>query len=149
MSQVDQRVQILRRLRRYLEEQRERFLSYLYLLDQENAVIRNGDVDRIQHHVQLEQGIIGDIAALQRAIHPLEELYRRACPVAEKSILSLENSLRSLREKALVRNEENRRLLQGRLEILRQEIKEVSRRGKQAVSPFARIGEPKLIDIRS
>jgi hypothetical protein len=149
MSSLDQRVQILRRLRLYLERQRERFVSYLYLLEQQGAVIRAGDVDRLQHHVELEQTIIHDIDALERAIVPLEELYRHSFPHQEPSIGALKSSLQQVREQALVRNSENQKMLRERLESLRLEIKEVRRRGKPALSPYTRIGEPKLVDIRS
>ena len=155
MSQVDQRERILRRLRRYLEEQRTRFVNYLHLLDQQAAAIRGGDVDRIRHHVELEQGIIGGIETLQRAINPLKELYRQACSRAgeperrPETVDSLEVTLQSLRDQALTRNRENQGLLRERLESLRLEIKDVARRGKPNPSPFTRIGEPKLVDLRS
>ena len=161
MRILDQRMLILRRLRRYLEEQRDRFLSYLRLLDQENAAIQGGDIDRIRYHVELEQGIIRDIVTLQRAIDPLWELYRLGSagrqeqPGAQKpgesrdAVACLESSLRSLREKAQIRNAENRRLLRDRLDGLRLEIKELGTRRKPHLSPFARIGEPKLVDLRS
>jgi hypothetical protein len=149
MNQLDERAQILHRLRRYLQQQRDRFLCYLQLLEQENTVIRAGDVDRLQHHVELEQMIIADILTFQRAIDPLEELYRHAYPNQESSIVNLKSRLQQIREQALIRNEENRRLLQDRLESLRLEMKEVRRRGKPPVSPYAQLGEPTLVDIRS
>jgi hypothetical protein len=149
MDELDERVQILHRLRRYLEQQRDRFLRYLQLLEQENTVIRAGNVDRLQHYVELEQMIITDIFTFQRAIDPLAELYRHAYPHREPSIVTLKSRLQQIREQALIRNEENRRLLQERLESLRLEMKEVRRRGKPPVSPYARLGEPTLVDIRS
>ena len=149
MNDLDERVQILRRLRRYLEQQRNRFASYLDLLDRQDTVIRSGEVDRLRHYVELEQAIITDILTIQRAIDPLEELYRRAYPLGDPSVSDLKSRLRQIREQAVTRNEQNRLLLQERLECLRLEIKEAGRRGRVPVSPFARIGEPKLVDIRS
>ncbi|MBN1837167.1 MAG: flagellar biosynthesis protein FlgN [Spirochaetales bacterium] len=148
-SRLDRRIQILRRLRRYLEEQRDRFVSYLRLLELQGSAIRSGDVERIRDHVELEQEIIGDITALQRAIDPLEELYRRGCPQPGQPILTLRSGLDSLRARALARNRENRRLLGERLETLRLEIKEVGRRARAPASPFTLIGVPSLVDVRS
>jgi hypothetical protein len=149
MDQVEQKVRVLLRLRRYLEHQRGRFLNYLVLLEQQNAAIRSGDIDRLRQYIVLEQSIVGDIANLQRVIDPLKDLYRHSYPHEERSIATLESSLKRLCERVLTRNAENRRVLEDRLETLRLEIKEVSRRIKPALSPYARIGEPKLVDIRT
>jgi len=149
MSHSEERVQILLRLRRYLQQQKDRFQRYLDLLERENVAIGAGDVDRLSHYVELEQIIIRDVRTLQRAIDPLEELYRRAYPGEEPSVVALKSRLEQIREQALVRNEENRRLLEDRLQSLRLEIEDIGRRRKPAVSPYARIGEPRLVDIRS
>jgi chromosome segregation ATPase len=149
MSHSEERVQILLRLRRYLQQQKERFEHYLHLLDREHGAIGSGDVDHLRQYVELEQGIIEDIRSLQRAIDPLDELYRRSYPRAESSVVNLRRRLGQIREQVLARNEENRRLLEDRLQSLRLEIEEVARRRKPVVSPYARIGEPRLIDLRT
>jgi chromosome segregation ATPase len=149
MSHSQERVQILLRLRRYLQQQKDRFERYLQLLDRENAAIGSGDVDHLRHYVELEQAIIGDIRALQRAIDPLQAMYRRACPQEDPTVTALASRLEQIRQQALLRNEENRRLLEDRLQSLRLEIEDIGRRRKPVVSPYARIAEPRLIDIRS
>ncbi len=145
-KEIEQRVTILRRLRETLVTQREKFSNYLALLEKEGENIRNGTLDKLESQVEVEQSIIGEIFTLQKVIRPLDELYRKAYPLKEKSILNLESSLENIKKQVLVKNEKNRLLLKEKMALLRQEIKDL-RSGYSMKSPFRKIGTPTLVDI--
>lgn len=145
-KEIEQRVTILRRLRETLATQREKFSNYLALLEKEEETIRNGTLDKLESQVEVEQSIIGEIFTLQKVIRPLDELYRKAYPLKEKSILNLESSLENIKKQVLVKNEKNRLLLKEKMALLRQEIKDL-RSGYSMKSPFRKIGTPTLVDI--
>lgn len=145
-KEIEQRVTILRRLREILATQREKFSNYLALLEKEEETIRNGTLDKLESQVEMEQSIIGEIFTLQKVIRPLDELYRKAYPLKEKSILNLESSLENIKKQVLVKNEQNRLLLKEKMALLRQEIKDL-RSGYSMKSPFRKIGTPTLVDI--
>jgi len=149
MNQLEQRVRIQRRLGRYLERQRDALQGYVALLEQERGAIASGDADRLGYYAALEGELVAGLAALGRVIEPLDGLYRRTRPPEEPAITGLRDTLRRLGEQARIGNQENRSLLRDRLAQLRLEITEVSRLAKPAPSPYASIGEPRLVDIRS
>lgn len=123
--EVAERVELLTRFRQLLLRQRERFSAYLGALEQEGDAIRQGDVDRFERHVQLEQSIVRDIISFRRAVDPLEELYHRATgrnAGDEGDIPELKAHLENLQAQVLKRNEENRTELRSRLEELRREV---------------------------
>ncbi len=145
-KEIEQRVTILRRLRETLAAQREKFSNYLALLEKEGESIRDGTLDKLESQVEVEQSIIGEIFTLQKVIRPLDELYRKAYPLKEKSILNLESTLENIKKQVLVKNEKNRLLLKEKMALLRQEIKDL-RSGYSMKSPFGKIGTPTLVDI--
>lgn len=123
--EVAARVELLTRFRQLLLRQRERFSAYLSALEQEGDAIRQGDVDRFERHVQLEQSIVKDIISFRRAVDPLEDLYHRTTgrnAGEEGDIPELKAHLDHLQTQVLKRNEENRTELRSRLEELRQEV---------------------------
>jgi hypothetical protein len=145
-KKLEQRIAILRRLRETLSAQREKFRRYLVLLQKEEEIIHNGNLDKLESQVEVEQTIIAEIFKLQKVIRPLDELYRRAYPVREKSISHLESSLANIKKQVLAKNEKNRLLLKEKMALLRQEIKEL-RSGYSMKSPYREIGTPTLVDI--
>ena len=145
-KEIEQRVTILRRLRETLATQREKFSNYLALLEKEEEIIRNGNLDKLESQVEVEQSIISEIFTLQKVIRPLDELYRKSYPLKETSILNLESSLENIKKQVLVKNDRNRLLLKEKMALLRQEIKDL-RSGYSMKSPFRKIGTPTLVDI--
>ena len=143
-----ERVQIPKSLRTNLLRQREKFQSYLQLLENQECAILEGDTEKLEVHVRLEQALVREIGVLQRVIVPLEELYRRAYPRQEASTRQLQRSLDGLRDRVLQRNMNNQKLLRSRLESLRQEIQGL-RKEQRNPSPYARIAVPSLVDISS
>jgi hypothetical protein len=150
--EVAERVELLTRFRQLLIKQRERFRAYLTTLEDEGDAIRQGDVDRFERHVQLEQSIVRDIISFRRAVEPLEDLYHRATgrnAGDEGDIPELKAHLEHLQTQVLRRNEENRVELRSRLEELRREVARVRnpyKAGGQAVPPEAGAGS-RMVDI--
>lgn len=143
---LDERVRILKRLRRMLLAQRNRFRQYLGILEHEERAILERDVDRLTRHVEIEQGIVREIFALQKVIGPLDELYRRAYPSGESEIPPLRESLRHLREQVLARNEANRALLRDKMADLKDQIERI-RLPRNTKSPYGRVPAPTMIDV--
>src|SRR5574344_238330 len=80
---VAERVAILKRFRELLEEQRSKFRQYLGALERQETAIRAGDVEAIVQHTEIEQAIVSQIQAIQKVMHPLEDMYRSAYPDAQ------------------------------------------------------------------
>ena len=73
-EELSQRVAVLRRFRELLQRQRDKFSQYLQLLEHQKGDIESGDVDALVSHVELEQGIVSEIFAVQKVIDPLETM---------------------------------------------------------------------------
>ena len=144
--ELEERVNILKRFRQMLIEQKKRFVSYLELLDREEDAILKGEMDKLEKQVEIEKGIVDEITDFQRVIEPLDKIYAKISPENDDSITKLKFSLSRMKEKVLKRNKRNRMLLEEKMGELRQEIKSL-RINKEAPSPFASIGVPTLIDI--
>ncbi len=122
-EELERRVAILRRFKELLEHQRTKFRSYLDVLERQKLDIERGDVDDLVAHVDMEQAIVSEIYTFQKAIDPLEDLYRAAYPGSEpEEVPELRASLEDLRERVVERNKENRELLKRRMETLRGEV---------------------------
>lgn len=145
-TNLDQRVRILKRLRRMLLAQRDKFRQYLGILEHEQRAILERDVDRLTRHVEIEQGIVREIFALQKVIGPLDDLYREAFPAGEAEIPPLRDSLRHLQEQVLKRNEMNRNLLREKMDDLRDQIEQL-RIPKSKKSPYGKTPPPTMIDL--
>jgi hypothetical protein len=141
-------LRILARLKRYLERQRRGLDAYLRLLAQERSALQRDDADRLLQHVQLEGTIVAELRALQKAIDPLDDLYRRAYSAADPSVEELRRGVERLRQEALESNHATQCAASRRLEVLGGRIREL--RGQlHRISPYGDIAEPSLIDIRS
>jgi|GEM_PF-3916016 len=106
---TEQKVSVLQKLRGRLIEQRERFMQYLGLLDQEQAAVERGDTERLQQQLDTEQLIVSEIDSFQRAIEPLEELYNRAYPRRELEIPPLRSALQSVQKQVREKVQRNAR----------------------------------------
>jgi hypothetical protein len=126
--------------------QRDKFRQYLGILEHEERAILERDVDRLTRHVEIEQGIVREIFALEKVIGPLDELYRRVYPAGEREIPPLRESLRHLQDQVLARNESNRALLREKMQDLRDQIDHL-RLPKPKRSPYARTPSPTMIDV--
>ena len=146
MDHIQQNVAVLKRLREMLARQREKFGSYLRLLECEGESIEKGDSEKLLAQVEMEQSIIAEIFSLKKVIAPLEALYQAAYPNGtEATIPRLKSTLETMGTEILAHNGRNRQRLREHMEDLRREISSL-RAWPRAASPFAEV-TPGLIDI--
>ncbi len=148
-ADLDRKVAVLHRFRELLLQQREKFRRYLEVLDHERADIEEGDIDTLAAHVEMEEQIVSEIYTFQKAIDPLEEIYRAAYPAApgDPELPALKGSLEELRAEVLRRNAENRTLLKHRMEMVRAEIAGFRSPLKARTSVYASEGGA-LVDLK-
>jgi len=135
-AELAQRVAVLKRFKTLLSQQRDRFRSYLDLLDKQQSVIESGSTEDLLNYVEIEEKIVSDIFSIQKVIDPLEEMYNSltstAAVQAQKGVKKSETpdevhglkaSLENLKNEAIIRSTKNRELLSKRMLELRSEIK--------------------------
>ena len=125
-AELAQRVAVLKRFKTLLSQQRDRFRSYLDLLEKQQGVIESGSADDLLAYVEVEEKIVADIFSIQKVIDPLEEMYysitsQNAAPQSDE-VPSLKASLENLKSEAVIRSTKNKELLSKRMMELRQEI---------------------------
>ncbi|MDR0554696.1 MAG: flagellar biosynthesis protein FlgN [Treponema sp.] len=149
-EELAQRVAILKRFRELLLAQRDRFRTYLDVLDKQQDMIEKGNADDLIAHVEMEEKIVADIFSIQKVIDPLEDMYRAAYPetagTAPAEIPGLKSALEELKLEAVARTERNKELLSRRMDEIRSEIK-ILRANPYRGSGSA-IAAPSLIDIK-
>ena len=130
--ELSQRVAVLKRFKELLKAQRDRFRTYLDVLDKQKDVIQGKTTEDLMGHVELEEQILADIFSIQKVIDPLEEMYRSVRPEAPmengtfiegNEISGLKEVLEGLKNEAILRSEQNKDLLAGRMAQVRSEIK--------------------------
>ena len=146
MENQEQNTSVLVKLREMLLRQRDKFQSYLALLEKEERSIRLGDEEGISAQAQMESLIIAEISSLKKVVQPLQELYQAAYPQAEDTVPPLERTLARMQDQVAARNLRNRMLLKSKMEDLRQEVLHL-RRMPAVRSPFAAAPAPRLVDI--
>jgi len=133
-AELAQRVAILKRFKTLLTQQRDRFHSYLDLLEKQQSVIESGSAEDLLKYVEIEEKIVADIFSIQKVIDPLEEMYYAVVAgqdpgkVTAKSessdeVPGLKSSLERLKSEAVIRSTKNKELLSKRMLELRSEIK--------------------------
>lgn len=160
-EELDQRVAVLKRFRELLARQRDKFRSYMELLDHQKRDIESGDVDALVAHVEAEQGIVAEIFAVQKVIAPLEDLYHAVHksspggpPDTQKArnpsdgIPELKTTLEALKNEVVQRNAENQALLKQRMDMLRHQIMSVNNPYTKRKSVYAQTPEPENLDIQ-
>jgi hypothetical protein len=159
-AELAQRVAILKRFRTLLTQQRDRFRSYLAVLDKQKDIIEKGEPEELLAHVEMEEKIVADIFSIQKVIDPLEDMYHAALSGFEPSrhapagrdpdeVRSLKTALEGLKKEAVIRSTRNKELLSRRMAELRTEIKSL-RNNPYAVrrSGFSDAGTASLVDIK-
>ena len=129
-NEINQRTAVLRRFRELLKAQRDRFHTYLDVLDKQKISIENGNADDLIRHVELEEKIVNDIFSIQKVIDPMEDLYRAVQKeetvqktAKEDDVINIKAALEGLKTEAISRSEANRNLLSKRMAELRSEIR--------------------------
>ncbi|MFP4329814.1 MAG: flagellar export chaperone FlgN [Spirochaetaceae bacterium] len=143
---TEERVALVTKLRERFLEQRERFEEYLVLLEQQESAIAEGDTEALGRYVEMESRIIEDIAAVQRVVTPLSEVYRSVTDEPDPEILELSESLTTLHREVSRRNLKNQELLRNGIDTLRQEIATLSR-PQRTVNVYSNRGTGTLLDI--
>jgi len=122
-SEVEKRVALLKRLKTTLAQQREKFQTYLQVLDAEKASIEGDAVETLRTQVELEEGLVVEIHAIQKVIDPLEAVLKQAYQgSSDDEVADLRISLDTLRAKVQERSRENRGLLSRSMEAIEHEI---------------------------
>jgi len=128
-AELAQRVAVIKRFKTLLTQQRDRFRSYLDLLDKQQGVIESGSADDLLSYVEIEEKIVADIFSIQKVIDPLEEMYYSISGQKESGVQNptdevpgLKASLDKLKGEAVIRSTKNKELLSKRMMELRSEI---------------------------
>jgi hypothetical protein len=162
--ELAQRVAILRRFKTLLTQQRDRFRSYLNLLEKQQSVIEKGSPEELLNYVEIEEKIVADIFSIQKVIDPLEEMYytvtageKQQAKKAETpssgqdEVPGLKASLEKLKSEAVIQSTKNKELLSKRTLELRSEIKALRNNPYAAnakKSAFGGINTASIIDIK-
>lgn len=124
-EEVAQRVAILKRYRKMLEEQRAKFREYLTVLEKQAQGIEDVNDEAIAAHAELEHQIVTNISTLHKVTLPLEKLYKDTHPEEDAEIPQLKADLQHLRDEVLKQNEKNRDLLKTKIVEVRNQIKRI------------------------
>lgn len=152
-AELAQRVAVLKRFKTLLTQQRDRFRTYLNLLDKQQNVIESGSADDLLSFVEIEEKIVSDIFSIQKVIDPLEEMYNSLMPARADSfnddVPDIKASLENLKSEAVIRSAKNKELLSKRMVELRTEIKSLRNNpystGRTA---YSESNKASLIDIQ-
>jgi hypothetical protein len=165
-KELAQRVAILKRFKTLLTQQRDRFRSYLDLLDKQQSVIETGSAEELLAYVEVEEKVVADIFSIQKVIDPLEEMYftvisggqQPKAPAKLKNtanghdeVPSLKESLEILQKEAITRSTRNKELLSKRMLELRTEIKALRNNpyaANRRRSGFGDSNTASLVDIK-
>ncbi len=146
-EEINERVQILHKLREHLREQRNRFYKYLEVLEHEEQDILTNDVEKLEYHAELEKNIAKEIFSFQKVIDPLHEMYKLTTPAQDVEIPKLQESLQHIQEEVLERSRRNQELLKDRMAGIRNEIQTLkkARKDKPVYDDYR--NRPSMIDI--
>jgi len=164
-DEITRRVAVLRRFKTLLTQQRDRFRSYLEMLDKQHEIIDSGSADDLLSHVELEEKIVADIFSIQKVIYPLEDMYHAVIggyvPThgglsssglqSDDEVPSLKAALDDLKDQVVIRQSRNKELLSRRIAELRMEIKTMRENpyaAKSHRSVYGSSGTASLVDIK-
>jgi hypothetical protein len=165
-AELTQRVAVLKRFKTLLTQQRDRFRSYLDLLDKQQNVIESGSAEDLLSYVEIEEKIVADIFSIQKVIDPLEEMYNSVMSAqspqripagidssagSQDEVPGLKASLDRLQGEAILRSTKNKELLSKRMLELRREITTLRNNPYSASNRRAAYGSENtasLIDIQ-
>lgn len=125
-EELNERVAILKRFRRLLEEQKKKFQDYLNILEKQESSIENDNTEAIVAHAQMEAEIAKSISGLNKVIVPMSKMYETTSQsirtTDKKSVEEIQGDLERLQKKILAQNERNRELLRSHLVQLKKQI---------------------------
>jgi len=147
-EELDQRVAVLKRLKKSLSHQKDKFLRYLEVLDKEKESLARGDIEVLQSQVEMENLLVKEITVFQKTIAPVEEIYRMSHPEPEPEVQELQQSLSELVQQVQEKNKHNRLTLARLMEEINREMTQL-RQGRKGSSPYGSKHSPgpSLVDI--
>ena len=140
-DELEQRVAVIKRFKDLLVQQRDRFRTYLDVLDRQQLLIGYGSAEEITAHVELEEQIVEDIFSIQKVIAPLEIMYNAVSSARDvtpdddiddmgtfitiNDVPELQATLEDLKVQAVARSMQNRDMLSGRMEKIDSDIQKI------------------------
>jgi len=167
-SELAQRVAVVKRFKDLLEQQRDRFRSYLTILDKQQLLIGYGSAEEITAHVELEEQIVADIFAIQKVIDPMQAMYNAVNTttgvgaatggvtsdatgnfVTIHDVPALKASLEELQAQAVIRSGRNRDLLSRRMEKINSDIQTIKNNPFLSKTRFSHYQDavPAMVDV--
>ena len=136
-SELEMRVAVLKRFKSLLQEQRDKFSEYLYVLEKQEVSIAENNIEAVMQHTELENNIIRNILNIQKVIEPIEKMYSLSNP-QDENVLQLKNDLGRLQKSIQKQNEKNRIILNEKMAHVRKEISNFPVKNKYANSVYSR-----------
>jgi hypothetical protein len=150
-SELAERVAVIKRFKELLVQQRERFRSYLTVLDkQQQLIIGIDSADEIVAHVELEEQIVADIFSIQKVIDPMEVMYNNVSSyLPANDVPELKATLEDLKNQAAVRSRRNRDLISSRMKEINKDIQAIKNNPFFSKARFSLYQNtaPSLVDI--
>ena len=152
-EELDERIAILKRFRKLLEQQKNKFQEYLMVLESQEGKITEENADSIMAHTELENQIVKNLASLQKIIVPMQGMYNAivpGVPVADNAkVEQLQLDLANLQKQVLAQNERNRQLLRANLTELREQIVSIKNPYRARQSVYAEPEAGNLIQVEA
>lgn len=140
-EELNERVEILKKLRALLEMQRNKFREYLKVLEQQEHSIETENSEALIMHTELEQEVVKGIANLQKVIIPMSELYKSSSSsdgnISDSAVNELQKDLSTLQNKVLAQNEKNRELLRTHMTQIKTQIEQFKNPYRNEKSVYA------------
>ena len=146
-QEIEERVKILKKLRDSLLNQRTKFQQYLEVLEHQELDIVENDIEKLQHHSELEKAIVHEIFTFQKVVDPLEEMYRAVYPAQEPEIPKLKTTLEKMKTQVIERSKQNQDLLRRKMDEIRDEIKGIKKMRKSKSIYGGSANTSSMIDI--
>lgn len=128
-EELNERIQILKKFRQLLEQQRTKFQEYLKVLEAQESKINEENAEALLAHSELEAQIVKGIGSLQKVIVPMQDLVTRTHaatynPADAKPVEDIKAELAKLQGQVLKQNEKNRNLLKFHMAQVKEQIQE-------------------------
>ncbi len=151
-EELKERIEIVKRFKSLLEQQRAKFQEYLIVLEKQHEKIELDDAESMSAHAELENQIVANIKSLQKVIVPMNDLYQSVSDDEDTGAIDkIQNDLNKLQKQVLVQNERNRELLQARMNQLKNQMNAFAvsnpYRGKRSI--YAERQSGNLVSIES
>lgn len=140
-EELNERVELLKKFRSLLEQQRSKFQEYLTVLEKQQDSITTENPESLLAHTELEQQVVKNIANLQKVIVPMSKMYKASNEASNsgdvQTISSLQKDLADLQEKVLKQNQINRDLLRIHIDQIKNQLQNFHNPYKNARSVYA------------